>query len=359
MLDRRGGLADRCARWLDQISRLRGDLGQLLGQSPIDDERLAELAEHDVFGLEVAVDHALAVGVGDGLAHALQHGDGAGQPPEGIAGVMGADHGLEVLALHALHREVGRAPVVEADLVDGHDARVVELGQDLRLREQAAAVARAVRARRGRRILPALAQDLDRDRPVQVGVVGLEDRPHPPVRDLPARLVARAGQGGFRLARSRVARGWSIGLQQQPDPLVPGAIRERTAQRGCLHLLRSALRVVTRRRAVNDAAASELRRADRALTSPPGPLLAVRLAPTAGDLAPRLRRVRALPGRGQLGHDNLVDQRDVHLNVEHLGRKLGGAGLLAGGVYYVNRGHCQAPFAAVLTSTVPPLAPGT
>ena len=40
-----------------------------LGQAPIDHQRLAVLAEHDVARLQVAVQHAAAVGVGDGVAH--------------------------------------------------------------------------------------------------------------------------------------------------------------------------------------------------------------------------------------------------------------------------------------------------
>jgi hypothetical protein len=40
-----------------------------LRQSPIDDKRLAILAEHDVARLEVAMQHAAAVCVGDRVAH--------------------------------------------------------------------------------------------------------------------------------------------------------------------------------------------------------------------------------------------------------------------------------------------------
>ena len=39
-----------------------------LGQAPVDDQGLAVLAEHDVARLEVAVEHAPAVGVGDRVA---------------------------------------------------------------------------------------------------------------------------------------------------------------------------------------------------------------------------------------------------------------------------------------------------
>src|SRR5690606_37669428 len=73
------------------------------------------------------------------------------------------------------------------------------------------------------------------------------------------------------------------------------------------------------------------------------------------------RRVGALACGSELGHHDLVDQRDVRLDVEHLGRKLGGAGLLARGVEHVDglRHGSHAPFAAVRTSTTPPLGPGT
>ena len=78
-------------------------------------------------------------------------------------------------------------------------------------------------------------------------------------------------------------------------------------------------RVVARLRAVDDATAGELRRAGRALAGAAGALLLVRLAATAADLAAGLGGVRALAGGGQLGHDDLVDQRDVGLDVEDLG----------------------------------------
>ena len=42
--------------------------GRRLGQAPVDDQRLAVLAEHDVARLQVAVQHAPAVGIGDRVA---------------------------------------------------------------------------------------------------------------------------------------------------------------------------------------------------------------------------------------------------------------------------------------------------
>src|SRR5699024_5586995 len=73
------------------------------------------------------------------------------------------------------------------------------------------------------------------------------------------------------------------------DAVKARAVGESTAQSRGLHLLRGALRVVPRDRAVDDAAARVLRSADRALTSVAGALLAVRLAPAAADLGTGLR----------------------------------------------------------------------
>ena len=103
------------------------------------------------------------------------------------------------------------------------------------------------------------------------------------------------------------------------DAAVAGPVRERAAQGGGLHLLGGALVVAARLRAVDDATAGELRRAGRALTGAAGALLLVGLAATTADLAAGLGGVGALAGGGLLGHDDLVDQRDVDLRVEDLG----------------------------------------
>ena len=154
---------------------------------------------------------------------------------------------------------------------------------------------------------------------------------------------------------------------------VAGPVGQGAAQGGRLHLLRRPLVVRARLRAVDDATAGELRRAGRALAGAAGALLLVGLAATAADLAAGLGGVGALAGGGQLGDDDLVDQRDVDLDVEDLGRQLDRAGLLAGRRQDVDRvddcgvarrsgfgrhdGHF--PFAAVRTRTRPPLGPGT
>ena len=48
-------------------------LAQDLGDAPVEQHRLAEGAEHHVLGLQVAVEHAPAVGVGDRLAERDEH----------------------------------------------------------------------------------------------------------------------------------------------------------------------------------------------------------------------------------------------------------------------------------------------
>ena len=63
----------------DALPRRLAGSSQRLGQPPIDDERFAVLAQHDVARLQVAMQNAAAVGIVDRLAHvdqALQ------EPPE-------------------------------------------------------------------------------------------------------------------------------------------------------------------------------------------------------------------------------------------------------------------------------------
>ena len=85
---------------------------------------------------------------------------------------------------------------------------------------------------------------------------------------------------------------------------------------------------------MDDATTGELRGAGRALAGAAGALLLVGLAATAADLAAGLGGVRALAGGGLLGHDDLVDQRDVDLDVEDLGGQVDLDGL---------RAHCVRP----------------
>ena len=156
--------------------------------------------------------------------------------------------------------------------------------------------------------------------------------------------VGTVGQSGQQ--RQRVLGGRGGARHQRLDDVhavVASPVREGATQGGGLHLLGGPLGVVARLRAVDDATTGELRGAGRALTGPAGALLRVGLAATTADFAAGLGGVRALTRGGQLGDDDLVDQRDVDLDVEDLG----------GQVSCDSRdGHLDhAPFAAERTRT--------
>ena len=58
-----------------------------LGQAPVHDQRLAVLAEHDVARLQVAVQHAAAVGVGHRVAHVHEPAQQLPQLQRPLAGI--------------------------------------------------------------------------------------------------------------------------------------------------------------------------------------------------------------------------------------------------------------------------------
>src|SRR4051794_12710030 len=78
------------------------------------------------------------------------------------------------------------------------------------------------------------------------------------------------------------------------------AVGQRGAKGEADHLLRGALRVAPRLRAVRHAAATPVRRADRALAGAAGALLAPRLRTTTGHFGPRLGALRPRPGGREL-----------------------------------------------------------
>src|SRR5262249_15368310 len=93
-------------------------------------------------------------------------------------------------------------------------------------------------------------------------------------------------------------------------------VAERGAQRGAEGFLVHLEREVARSGREGDAAARELRRADRALAGAPCALLAPRLRAAAGDEAATLGRARSLPARVQLCPDSLVDEMRPDLGGE-------------------------------------------
>jgi hypothetical protein len=80
---------------------------------------------------------------------------------------------------------------------------------------------------------------------------------------------------------------------------------------------------------VDDPTAGHLGSTDRSLTGTTCPLLLERLATGTRDLAATLGLVRSLARCCALGDDDLVDKRNVGLDVERLGGQIDAADLRA------------------------------
>ena len=172
--------------------------GQDLGQPPVHHLDLAEGPHHDVGRLEVAVDHPLGVGI----RHRLRHLQGDGQQAGPIGRRVGpfAEDRRERLALDQLHGEEG--PVAEAaDVVDRHDAGMLQLAADLRLLDEALGHVGAVGV--------PLQEHLDREVAAEVDVPAPQHGPHAAAGDLAGELVAVADIG---------PRGHGVGLRLDGEP---------------------------------------------------------------------------------------------------------------------------------------------
>jgi hypothetical protein len=189
--------------------RRRGETGHRravgpgrLGQPPVHDLDLAELAHHDVGRLQVAVDDAARVGERHRLTDLLEDGQEARQVGRG-AGPLPEELG-EGAALHQLHGEEGPAVVQPADLDDGHDAGVLQPAGDLRLLQEAALQVGAP--------TKLLAQHLDGQVAAQVGVGGAVDGAHAAAADLLVQLTPPGvGRPAGRASRSGPAAAVSGG----------------------------------------------------------------------------------------------------------------------------------------------------
>ena len=111
---------------LDEHRRGKGD-------APVHHQHFAEVAEHHVLGLQVAVDHAAGMGEGDRVGHAHQN-------PQVLGQRLLADDLRPGRAADPLHGVEQRAQLARAQVVDRHDVGVVELAGDDRLGEELVAV---------------------------------------------------------------------------------------------------------------------------------------------------------------------------------------------------------------------------
>ena len=157
--------------------------GQDLGQAPVHHLDLAKTANHDVRGLQIAVDHPPGVGIRHRLGDVLEDRQEPGQVGRRVR--PAPEQVGQGPALHQLHAEE-RPPVGEgAQLVDRDHAGVLELAADLRLlnepSDQVAVVAEV------------LAEDLDRDVAADVGVSASQDGAHAAPGDLAVDPVAGRG----------------------------------------------------------------------------------------------------------------------------------------------------------------------
>ncbi len=160
-----------------------GAVGDRPGDAEVHDLDLAGAAEHDVAGLDVAVDDPVPVRVVERRQRALGDLDGAlrGEPVAGL-------HQLaQRRAVDVLHDDVGdrhTGHVGLAGVVHGDDVRVVQRRGGVRLTAEAGherGVPGEVRA-----------QQLDRDAAAQAQVAALVDLGHAATTDDLAELVALA-----------------------------------------------------------------------------------------------------------------------------------------------------------------------
>ena len=106
------------------------------GESPVEHERLAELADHDVERFEIAVQDSLVVSEPNRLTDRDELSQQSSEPqlPLGAAarqGVHRVDRLFHIAALEQLHG-IKRSPVFpKADVVDRNDPRMLKLSRDL------------------------------------------------------------------------------------------------------------------------------------------------------------------------------------------------------------------------------------
>lgn len=170
------------------------------GGAPIDDAEVAEGADEDVCGFEVAMDDATGVGVGDDFGDADEEFEGMGPGVVRIGGIAGlAEDVFEGGAGEDVGGVEESAIGIEADVMDGEDAGVLELAGDLGFGEEAGADGTGVRSGGG--------EPLHGDAPSETQVPGLEDFSLAPVAESFLEFVPGSEFGGGRERESGFGSG--------------------------------------------------------------------------------------------------------------------------------------------------------
>ena len=181
----------------------RGVLGaglKQLGQTEVGDLHMAGAVEEDVVGLDVAVDHALVVGVLERVANLGHHAERLGGCE--LAGFLRL---AEVHAVHVFHDEVKEIARL-ARLVDEDDVGVAQLGEGARLAGEALG--------KGRVGGHVAGEDLERHDPIERTLAGLVDDAHAALADQLEDLEVGEGGGEFFVGEGRWIRVWRINVDR-------------------------------------------------------------------------------------------------------------------------------------------------
>src|SRR5262249_32146072 len=170
-------------------------LVERLGQAPVHDQRLAIFAEHDVAWLQVTVQHAAAVSIGDGLTNIDHAAEQLAHLETAFARIAAGDVGLvkpldgllETVAAHEAHGVVRPAVSVLAESIDRYNARVFEPAGDFRFHDKARPALRVVGV-----LLLDLLDDALAGQPLTLGDEHFAD---PALGERPQDAKARAGGG--------------------------------------------------------------------------------------------------------------------------------------------------------------------
>jgi hypothetical protein len=171
-------------------ARLARDAVGQLGDAPIHHQDFAEVADHDVGGLQVAVDDAARVGVRNGLTDVEKDVEETPEPDFAerlwVRGRLALlEKALERLAANELHRVVRAAFRIDPEIVNGDDVRVLELRRDLRLLHEA-------REELDRKLRPRHRRDLQRDLATQLRIGAPQHAAHRAATELLAGSNAAA-----------------------------------------------------------------------------------------------------------------------------------------------------------------------